>query len=172
MLRIDPSSGAATPATNASGRLSHPAAAALQARIARCAPRPHLAASRLRLRRIFRCISHASPICISPASPLHPPPSLPLSKARVGAPLLVGPPSVRLRLPRGRKLFLGLAHLSISGAPARSFHLWYAFAARPPFELLALGRPFTLPSEMRLTQVRLEPPSPPAAPDLSPNPSP
>ena len=45
----------------------------------------------------------------------------------------------------GRKLFLGLAHFSISGAPARSFHLFYAFAARPPFEVVAAGAPFALP---------------------------
>ena len=63
---------------------------------------------------------------------------------------------MRLALPRGRKLFLGLAHFSLRPAgsvPARSFHVFYTFAARPPFEVLGLGRPFTLPSEMRLTQV-------------------
>lgn len=75
----------------------------------------------------------------------------------VGAPLLVGPPAVRLPLPRGTKLFLGLAHFTSRPAgntiPARSYHIFYVFAARPPFELVGLGRPFTLPSELRLTQV-------------------
>ena len=75
----------------------------------------------------------------------------------VGAPLLVGPPAVRLPLPRGGKLFLGLAHFTSRPAgttiPARSYHLFYVFAARPPFEIVGLGRPFTLPSELRLTQV-------------------
>ena len=75
----------------------------------------------------------------------------------VGALLLVGPPAVRLPLARGSKLFLGLAHFTSRPAgntvPARSYHLFYVFAARPPFELVGLGRPFTLPSELRLTQV-------------------
>ena len=68
--------------------------------------------------------------------------------------LQVGPPPLRLALPHGRKLFLGLAHARVepeTGA-ARSYHVFYAFAPRPPFELVALGRPFTLPSELRLTQ--------------------
>jgi len=34
----------------------------------------------------------------------------------------------------------------------RAHHLFYAFAARPPFEVVALGPPFTWPSELRLTQ--------------------
>ena len=76
---------------------------------------------------------------------------------QLGAPLLLGPPPLRLALPRGRKLFLGLAHAHIPGAlvaplPARSFHVFYVFSPRPPFEIVGLGRPFTLPSELRLTQ--------------------
>ena len=64
---------------------------------------------------------------------------------------------MRLPLARGSKLFLGLAHFTSRPAGntilARSYHLFYVFAARPPFELVGLGRPFTLPSELRLTQV-------------------
>ena len=38
------------------------------------------------------------------------------------------------------------------GGGSGLFTFCLAFAPRPPFELVALGRPFTLPSELRLTQ--------------------
>ena len=80
----------------------------------------------------------------------------------MGAELEGGPPSVRVVLAKGRAAFLGLAHLAVplpggsAGAHKRalrlSYHVFYVFEPKPPFELLGIGRPFRFPSELGMLQ--------------------
>ena len=53
--------------------------------------------------------------------------------------------------------FLGLAHFDRSVAHWKlrlllTHHVFYAFSPRPPFRLIALGRPFMFPSELSMLQ--------------------
>ena len=54
------------------------------------------------------------------------------------------------------QVFLGLAHLNrlLPGKHKLRlyYHVFYLFAARPPFELLGIGRPFMFPSETAMVQ--------------------
>ena len=64
-----------------------------------------------------------------------------------------GPPSVLLP---GEDLFLGLAHLKLwkkKGARTATSsmvykHFWYTFEAAPPFRIVAVSSPFTLPTQL------------------------
>ena len=60
-------------------------------------------------------------------------------------------------LPDGRQAYLGLAHFnrlldSEKRALRLYYHVFYLFAARPPFSLLGLGRPFMFPTETGMIQ--------------------
>ena len=74
----------------------------------------------------------------------------------VGATLHGGPPAVRIAMRNGTRAYLGLAHFNrlLPGRkPLRLyFHVFYLFAPRPPFQLLALGPPFMFPSEAGMVQ--------------------
>ena len=76
----------------------------------------------------------------------------------VGATLHGGPPPIRIPIAnRTRRAFLGLAHfnrlLLPAAHPLRLYHhVFYLFAPRPPFGLIAIGPPVMLPSEVGMIQ--------------------
>ena len=75
----------------------------------------------------------------------------------VGASLHGGPPAVKVALPNGTRVYVGLAHfnrlLPFEGRSLRLYHhAFYLFAARPPFALVGLGPPFMFPSELGMVQ--------------------
>ena len=73
------------------------------------------------------------------------------------------PPASRRAQPdlsAGWQAFLGLAHFS-RRLPTKprllrelelTHHVFFAFSPRPPFRLIALGRPFMFPSELSMLQ--------------------
>ena len=90
-------------------------------------------------------------------------PLLPLSTSEAASawvrklgPVSGGAPAVHLP---GEGLFIGLAHVKLhrkKGSRSATHemvykHFWYAFEAAPPFRLLGVSRPFTLPSQLNRT---------------------